>query len=891
MLLRAHSPCWTSLVVFAVALTPISVGFAEPVRSGDVAEGGPSRVVGIIVKLQDDPVVSYRGTLQGLPATARGMARASRPNGRDPAVQAYRAHLARQFDAFETATRASIRTAQITYRFDIVLGGVAMRVPEDEIAQVARLPGVKAVFRDPLLRLHTDSTPQFIGASLLWGRLQGHERAGEGVVVGVLDTGVWPEHPSFADPDASGKPYPPPPTIPAQCAFTGGANPGPSFVCNHKLIGAYRFMATYDRCVAESNCVSGDDFTSARDSEGHGTHTASIAVGNAKVESQVFGIDRKQVSGVAPRSHVIAYKVCGPDTCFGSDSIAAVQQALLDGVDIINFSIGGGIDPYNDALELAFLDAYAGGVFVAASAGNEGPGADTVNHRGPWVTSVAASTENRTFQTTLSVVGTDGARLKLAGASITPGIGTARPVLNAAAVGDPFCDDTTPADLTGYVVVCARGGTTTRLDKSFNVAQRGAAGMILYNSLDGEELLTDNHSIPSVHISKSAGDALLSFVASHPGVAGSFPESVARNAQGDVVTRFSSRGGTASTIGVSKPDITAPGLQIIAGHTPQPMNPEDPDGQLFQVISGTSMSSPHVAGAAALVKNLNPDWTPGRIKSALMTTASTKALVNEDGVTPATPFDAGSGRVNLNGIPAVALVFDAPASDYVDHADDLWNVNHPSVYIPDVAPHVLTVRRTSQSVVPMDTTWKLTIVPDPRPGLTVTAPSTLTVPAGGSTPVDIQIDKAGIPAGEARHAVLQLASNSVLLHLPITAAGAVARPDLIVTAVSAPSTGTSGAAMTSSATVKNVGTATATAFYFQVYLSRDDATVSADDAPYWFCDIGSLAPDASAPCDFTGAIPVDPGTYYLVVRADDGGVVGESNENNNVGSAGPITIN
>ena len=888
MLLRTHRPLWTTLLTFAVALTWASAS-AEPAGSGEAGGGGPSRRVGIIVKLQDDPVVSYRGSIKGLAATARGMARASRPNGRDPAVQAYRAHLAQRFDAFETDTRAAIPTARITYRFDIVLGGVAMRVPEDDIGRVARLPGVKAVYRDPRLHLHTDSSPQFIGASLLWGKLQGHERAGEGVVVGMLDSGVWPEHPSFSDPDPSGRPYPAPPTLPASCSFAGGANPGPSFTCNHKLIGAYRFMASYDRCVAESDCVFGDDFTSARDSDGHGTHTASTAAGNAKVESQVFGIDRKQISGVAPRAHVIAYKVCGLDTCFGSDSIAAVQQALLDGVDVINFSISGGIDPYNDVVELAFLDAYAGGVFVAASAGNEGPGADTVNHRGPWVTSVAASTENRTFQTTLSLVGADGARLKLTGVSITPGIGTALPVVNAAAVGDPFCDDTTPADLTGYVVVCARGGNSTRLGKSFNVAQRGGAGMILYNGLDDEELLTDNHSIPSVHLSNSAGDALVSFLESHPGVAGSFPEGVARKAQGDVVARFSSRGGSA-TIGVSKPDITAPGLQIIAGHTPQPMNPEDPDGQLFQVIAGTSMSSPHVAGAAALVKNLYPDWTPGQIKSALMTTASTKALVKEDGITPSTPFDVGSGRVSLDAIPAVPLVFDVPASDYVDHADDLWNVNHPSVYVPDIAPHALTLQRTPQSVVPVDTTWKLTIVADPLPGLTVTVPSTLTVPAGGSTPIDIQIDKAGVPAGEVRHAMLQLASSSVLLHMPITAAGPVARPDLVVTAVSAPSTGTSGVAMTSSATVKNVGTATATPFYFQVYLSRDDATLSSDDTPYWFCDIGALAPDASAPCDFTGAIPVDPGTYYLIVKADDGHVVNESNENNNEGSAGPITI-
>jgi subtilisin family serine protease len=161
-------------------------------------------------------------------------------------------------------------------------------------------------------------------------------------------------------------------------------------------------MATYDQCVADGDCALNGDYTSAPDSEGHGTHTMSTAAGNAKVDSQIFGIPRKQVSGIAPRAQVIAYKVCGPDLCWGSDSMAAVQQAILDRVDVISFSIGGAPDPYTDVVELAFLDAYAAGIFPAASAGNSGPAANTVEHRGPWVTTVAASTENRAFETTLT---------------------------------------------------------------------------------------------------------------------------------------------------------------------------------------------------------------------------------------------------------------------------------------------------------------------------------------------------------------------------------------------------------------------------------------------------------------------------------------------------------
>jgi subtilisin family serine protease len=888
--LNAHDRVWPGLAASLVTLAVVSVAAAQP-QAGWGGSPSTSRIVGIVVTLEDEPVVKYQGTLPGLPATSPLTAASARTGRGGQTVQAYRAHLARKQAAFEAAARAAVPAGRITHRFDVVLNGVAMRVTEDQIAQVAQLPGVKAVYRDRLLRLHTDTSTRFMGALPVWAKLHGHERAGEGVLVGVLDSGIWPEHPSFADPDPSGKRYPPPPTVPAQCSFGGGANPGPSFTCNNKLIGAYRFMATYDQCVADGDCVLGGDFTSARDSNGHGTHTASTAAGNANVESEIFGINRKHVSGVAPRAHLIAYKVCGPDGCFGSDTVAAIQQAILDGIDVINFSIGSGPDPYNDVAALAFLDAYAAGVFVAASAGNDGPRPNTAENRGPWVTTVAASTENRSFQTTLNLVAGDGAKLRLPAVSVTPGLSPARPVVVNGS--DVFCDRPTPPDLAGKVVVCRRGGDTTRLEKSFNVAQRGAVAMILTNTEDGEELLTDNHSIPSVHIAKSSADALDQFLAGRSNVAASFLASVARNAEGDVLARFSSRGGIASGLGISKPDVTAPGVQILAANTPEPDDQVNPAGQLFQAIAGTSMSSPHVAGAAALLKHLHPEWTPGQIKSALMTTASRAVLVQEDGVTPFTPFDAGSGRVDLKAAQSPGITFDVPVSDYVDHATDLWTVNYPSVYLPDVAPDVLTLSRTPQSLAAGPTTWSLTVIPDPLPGLTVTVSPTVTIPAGGSAPFEIGINKTGVPRGEARHAILRLTSNQVTLHMPITAAGAVPRPDLIITDLVTQTQGTIGELFSSTATVRNVGSADATAFYFQVYLSPDDDVVSADDTPYWFCRFDGLAAGDAGTCDFTGPVPssIPPGIYFLVVNADDGGDVTEGDENNNVTAAGPITIN
>ncbi len=891
---EGRRPVWSAVLAVLALCSLTTAALGQEAQSGSPGAPGVSGAsgtpasVGIVVKLEDDPVASYRGTLPGLPATSPAVTGAARIDHAAGEVQSYRGYLAGKHAAFEAAAAAAVPGARVTYRYDTVLNGIAMTVREDQIGRIAQIPGVKAVYRDVLLKLHTDSSPTFIGARTLWGKLGGQDDAGEGVVVGMLDTGVWPEHPSLSDPDPRGKPYLPPARTPAQCDLD-------AFVCQFKLIGAYRFMAAYDQCVTAGGCVnSPGEFSSARDSEGHGTHTASTAAGGRSVEAVVDGVDRRTISGIAPRAHVAVYKVCGRDGCFGSDSVAAIQRAILDDVDVINFSIGGGRDPYNDFVEMAFLDAYAAGVFVAASAGNDGPTPDTVEHRGPWVTTVAASTESRSFTSRVTFVASNRDRLRLAGASITQGITLAAPVV---VNPDTFCANTAPAGtFTGQIVVCKRGGGIARIEKGFNVQQRGAIGMILYNNLDNQDVETDNHWVPAVQLTHADGVALLDFLSSHAGVTATFPNSRATRTQGDVMAQFSSRGGVAGALGVGKPDITAPGVQILAGMTPAPADPLDgPPGELFQAIAGTSMSSPHIAGSAALLKQLHPTWTPGQIKSALMTTASTKNLFQDDGVTPFTPFDAGSGRVNLAKAPAPGLTFDVTAAEYRSLANTPWDMNYPSLYLPSSAPNVLTVHRTAQSLLPRATVWTLSVLDAPS-DLIVTVPATLSVPAGGTASFDIHIDKTGIPGNQSRHATLQLKSGAMLLHMPIGAAGPVPQPDLIVTAVTAPSTGTRGVGIHTTATIKNQGTATASSFYFQVYLSRNDSTLSLDDTAYWYCStsvFGALAANWSATCYFDGAIPasIPAGTYYLVVRVDDGQAVSESNENNNIGVFGPITIN
>ncbi len=745
----------------------------------NLAKGAPqtppvsgSGMVSVIVKLDESPLATYQGGINNLAPTDPRVTGAKRLDVTTNASRAYLNYLKGKQDAFEASAKSAIPQSVFKNRYDVVLGGISMLVPADQLKTLTTLPDVQAVYPDQLEKLETDNSPQFIGAPTVWNALGGQESAGEGVIIGVLDTGIWPEHPSFSDPDPSGKPYAPLASWHGTvCDFSGGSNPGPAFTCNNKLVGAARFMATYDAVIGPEA-----GYTSARDADGHGTHTSSTAGGNAGVQASIFGIPRGIVSGIAPRARIAMYKVCGVQGCFQSDSAAAVEQAIIDGVNVINFSISGGANPYSDPVELAFLDAYEAGVFVAASAGNSGPTADTTDHRGPWTTTVAASTQNRAFEDTVTVTANGGASMSLTGTSLTAGVG---PLPLVVASDPPYSNAMCLAPaaagiFTGKIVVCERG-TNGRAEKGFNVLQGGAAGMILYNqAANVTDLETDNHYLPASHIQFSQGETLLTFISSHTGVMATLTQGVKAPAQGDIMASFSSRGGPNQSLGVSKPDITAPGVQVLAGASPAHLTPAQggvalgPEGELFQAIAGTSMSSPHIAGSGALLKALHPDWTPGQIKSALMTTAWTQ-VVKEDGVTPANAFDDGSGRVNLNVAGDPGLTFDVSAADYIAHASDLWNVNYPSLYIPAM-PGVITVQRTAHSTLPVATPWQLQV--KGATDFTVSVPLNLVVPAGGDAAFNITIDARNVPIGQVRMATLYLMERdnqgTRTLHFPIT---------------------------------------------------------------------------------------------------------------------------
>jgi hypothetical protein len=652
-----------------------------------------SAPVSVMIKLDYDAVASYRGGVSGFQATSPSVTHKAL-TGKSAAERRYDGYAAKQEDKFVTALKRLVPQAKVGRSLRLVYGGIAATVPANRLKDVAAISNVAAVQRDAMAKPLTDSSPAFIGATGLYPSLGGTKNAGKGVIFGVLDTGAWPEHPSFAD--QGNLPAPPPKADGTARTCNFGDNPttpAPDvFVCNHKLIGGAPFLATY---LSDPDRAASEVYHTARDSNGHGTHTGSTSAGNALASAKVLGVERGPLNGIAPGAFVSVYKVCGALGCFNSDSAAAVQQAILDGVKVINFSISGGTSPFTDVVELAFLDAYAAGVFVSASAGNEGPGPSTANHLSPWVTSVAASTQRREFQSKLTLTA-GAATATFTGASITQGVTTPLPVVlsSAAPYSNTLCDaPAPPGTFTGKIVACQRG-VVARVEKGFNVRAGGAAGMILYNPALAD-VETDNHWLPAVHLPD--GTAFVAFMNSHTGVMGSFTAGQKANGQGDVMAAFSSRGPAGNFI---KPDVTAPGVQILAGHTPTPESPlEGPPGELFQAIAGTSMSSPHTAGSAVLLKALHPDWTPGQVKSALMTTAITK-VKKEDLVTPADPFDFGAGRIKVDTAGKPGLTFDETAARMALLGNDPVNAVHlniPSVNAP-VMPGRLATVRTAKNV-------------------------------------------------------------------------------------------------------------------------------------------------------------------------------------------------
>src|SRR5438270_3391711 len=448
-----------------------------------------------IVRVSEDPVVAYQGGVPGLRATKPGKGQKIDPN--DPAVVNY----ARYLDSKHDGALAAVGGGRKLYDYRYALNGFAAQLTPAQAEKLAATPGVAALEPDLAVPVDTITTPKFLGLTDpggLWSQLGGFESAGEDVIIGDIDTGVWPEHPSFSDRTGTN-----PNGVPGKLDYHqipgwhGKCVPGQDFNasnCNQKLIGCQFYVQGFG---VEN--LDPTEFLSCRDSDSHGTHTATTAGGNHGVTATEDGITLGQMSGMAPRARIAAYKTCwrAPGalaSCFGSDRAAAIDQAVADGVDVLNHSIGATQTNFLDQVQVAFLFAAQAGVFVAASGGNSGPTATTVASPGPWLTTVAASTHDRFFGGTVDL-GNGG---HFSGASLTAGTAVL-PLVHASSVGvatDPTPKDTSapfatrvalcfvghldPAKAAGKIVLCDRG-INARVDKSLAVQQAGGAGMILRN--------------------------------------------------------------------------------------------------------------------------------------------------------------------------------------------------------------------------------------------------------------------------------------------------------------------------------------------------------------------------------------------------------------------------
>jgi len=778
-LLRVALAAAACTAAFLPSILP-SISHAQASRSGALPAAG-SKVY--IVQLAAPPVAIYDGSLRGLAATRP--AAGGRLDVRAPAARAYAGHLDNQRNA--VLARVGVRAL---HTYSVAFNGFAASLTDAQVQALVASTDVKSVTESERRELTTTRTPDFLGVSApggLWSQLDGMSRnvKGEDIVIGLVDSGIWPENPSFGDKlDASGQPaaynvagtqvYGPPPA-----GWTGTCVAGEGFtpaMCGNKLIGARYYSAGFDVSATRTAL----EYLSPRDGAGHGSHTASTAGGNANVVTTSNGVVTGRMSGMAPRARIAAYKVCWQATvstltgCYTPDTLRAIDDAVADGVDVINYSVSGTQLNFLDPVEIAYLNATAAGVFVAASAGNSGPG-NEVAHISPWLTTVAASTHDRQ----------PGADATLGNGSVFSGfsnnfvgapasalvLGSAIPAVGQTEASANLClANSLSASAAGKIVVCDRGSNTAaaRLAASAEVKRVGGIGMLLVNPT-ATTLAVDAHAVPSVHLQNTARDAVRAYAATAGasasiGLSYNLPGIVA-----PVMASFSSRGPNKANGNILKPDLSGPGSSVVAGYIASLSvaqhdalvlgNFTPPPG--FGTLSGTSMSTPHVAGSAALLKQLHPSWSPAAIKSALMT--STNDIKLSNGSADPNRWGYGAGHLNPNSSAEPGLVYDVTAADYgrflcginlappasIGSCATLGRIHPSDLNLPSLTATGVIVARTLTRTLTNKGAATVTYVASASlPGWNVTVtPSSLTLAPGASASFTAEIARSSATLG------------------------------------------------------------------------------------------------------------------------------------------------
>ncbi|TVU18772.1 hypothetical protein EJB05_34885, partial [Eragrostis curvula] len=541
---------------------------------------------------------------------------------------------------------------RLVHAYHHIASGFAAQLTPEELDEMSTMPGFVSAVPD---QTYTPHTPQFLGLDVIQGNVSdGGVERGAGVIIGIIDTGVFPFHPSFSD--AGGMP-PPPSKWAGRCEFN---NNGSSVACNNKLIGARSFVSRSNGTIIPL------------DDSGHGTHAASTAAGAAVPGANVLGQGLGVATGMAPRAHLAAYKVCHELFCRGSDVLAGIDAAVADGCDVVSVSLAGPQSPsHKDPVAIGTFGAMQKGVFVSMAAGNFGPSTRSLRNEAPWALTVAASTMDRSIRSTVRL----GNGLSFHGETAYQPDGSSSaffPLVYADASGNPLAElcgtgSLDGMDVKGKIVLCeywsGPGGNNTRIMKGAVVKNAGGAGMIVLNNFTlGYSTLAEPHVLPASHIDYPASLAIMSYLNStaNPVVQIVFGGTVLGTSPAPSIAFFSSRGPSVQDPGILKPDITGPGVNVLAawpfkvGPTDQTLSGVSGGGPTFNFLPGTSISTAHLSGIAAIIKSKYPDWSPAAIKSAIMTTAdvtdrSGNPILDEKHQ-PADWFATGAGHVNPESV-------------------------------------------------------------------------------------------------------------------------------------------------------------------------------------------------------------------------------------------------
>lgn len=558
--------------------------------------------------------------------------------------------------------------------------GFAARLSEQEAHAMRQSPGVVSVFPDPILKLHTTHSWDFL-VSQTSVKIDANPKSDPptsssqqyDTIIGILDTGIWPESESFSDKGLS----------PIPSRWKGTCMVGDDFTssnCNRKIIGA-RFY--------ESSDSDGIRYHSPRDGAGHGTHVASTAAGSAVANASYYGLAEGTAKGGSPGSRIAMYRVCVADGCHGSSIMKAFDDAIADGVDVLSLSLGAPsyVKPEltADPIAIGAFHAVEKGITVVCSAGNDGPTSGSVVNDAPWIITVAASTIDRDFESDVvlgnkKVIKGEGINFSALQKSPVYPLIQGKSAKKASASEDSarICseDSMDEAQVKGKIVICENsfeGGGSDWQGQAETVKNLGGVGVVLID--DNSKLVAEKFPSPMTVISKKDGAEVLSYVkSSRNPVATILPTVTIINYKpAPAIAYFSSRGPNLAVLNLIKPDISAPGVNILAAWlgNDSSSTPQATKSPLFNVISGTSMSCPHVSGVVAYVKSQNPTWSPSAIKSAIMTTAiQTNNLgspMTLDTGSIATPYDYGAGEISTNGALQPGLVYETSTTDYLNY--------------------------------------------------------------------------------------------------------------------------------------------------------------------------------------------------------------------------------